>query len=284
MTRIFIAIFFGTLFFSSCDYLKSKEDGKVVAKVFDKYLYEKDLIPLFSSDISPEDSATVADAYIDKWIKDNLLLQKAELNLDMDKAEFEQQINNYRNSLIIYNYEKSLIEQNFDTNISAASIKDYYEANSANFVLKNNILKVFYAKIPLEAPKTEEMQKYYLLRNDKEYKNAEEYCVQFAQKYMMDTASWLTFNQLKREIPLVVEDEENFLRNNSSKQWTDTSFVYYLTIFDYKTKSRIAPLEFAQEDIKATLLNQKKMKMIANMKQGIYEEALRKKQFEIYTE
>ncbi len=284
MSRIFIYIFFGITLLSSCDFLKSKEDGKVVAKVFDKYLYEKDLIQLFSSDISAEDSATVADAYIDKWIKDNLLLQKAELNMDINKTEFEQQINNYRNSLIIYNYEKSLIEQNFDTNISITDIKEYYNNNSANFVLKNNILKVFFAKVPIEAPKTEELQKYFLLRNDKEFKNAEEYCVQFAQKYSMDTSSWMTFNQLRREIPIAIDDEESFLKNNKSKQWADSSFVYYLSIFDYKVKTRIAPLEFAEEDIKATLLNQKKMKMIANMKQGIYEDALRKKQFEIYTE
>jgi hypothetical protein len=267
---------------SSCSYFNSKEDGKLIASVYDKYLYEKDITELFNAEMSAEDSANVANAYIDKWIKDNLLLKKAELNLTIEQKDFEKQLENYRNSLITFNYEKRLVEQNLDTLISDQEILDYYNQNSANFELKNNILKAVFVKVSNEAPKVEKLRKAVQLKNEKDWQELEEYCVQFAETYSIDTADWLLFSEFRKLTGYEVTDEEAFIRSNPTKEWSDSTGTYFLNVLTHKIKSRISPLEFSKDDIRSILLNQRKLKLIAKMKQSIYEEALRKKQFEIY--
>jgi hypothetical protein len=250
--------------------------------VYDKYLYEKDITELFNSGMSTEDSTNVANAYIDKWIKDNLLLKKAELNLTIEQKDFEKQLENYRNSLITFNYEKRLVEQNLDTLISDQEILEYYKQNSANFELKNNILKAIFVKVSNEAPKVEKLRKAVQLKNEEDWENLEEYCVQFAETYSLDTADWLLFSDFRKLTGYEVQDEEALIRSNPTKEWSDSTGTYFFNIVDHKIKSRISPLEFARDDIRSILLNQRKLKLIAKMKQSIYEEALRKKQFEIY--
>lgn len=282
MQRFFGSII-AVLLLSACSFFTNKEDGKLVATVNDKSLYERDIADLFNTDMSPEDSTDVANAYIDKWVKDNLLLQKAELNLTLDQKDFEKQLENYRNSLIIFNYEKRLVEQNLDTNIEESEVVAYYEQNSSNFELKSNIVKAVYVKITPEAPKVEKLRSALQLRKEEDFSLLEEYCVQFAENYFIDTAEWLPFSELKKMANLTVENETDYIRSNQIKEWSDSTGTYFVHIVDRKVKSDISPIAFAREEIKAILLNKRKLVLIAEMKQNIYEEAVRKKQFEIYT-
>lgn len=268
--------------FTSCSYFKSKEEGKLVATVNDKSLYEKDIADLFNTEMTPEDSTEVANAYIDKWVKDNLLLQKAELNLTLDQKDFEKQLENYRNSLIIFNYEKRLVEQNLDTAIQFKEIEEYYTSNSSNFELKNNIVKVVFVKISPEAPKVEDLRKALLLNGQESFSALEQYCVQFAERYYIDTSEWILFSEYKKLAAVSVDDELSYIKSKQTKEWSDSTGTYFARFVDHKVKSDISPIEFAKDEIKSILLNKRKLVLIAKMKQNIYEEAVRKKQFEVY--
>lgn len=268
----------------ACSYFRAKEEGKLVATVNDKALYERDIADLFNTEMSLEDSTEVANAYIDKWVKDNLLLQKAELNLTLDQKDFEKQLENYRNSLIIFNYEKRLVEQNLDTSIQLSEIEEYYQTNSSNFELKNNIVKLVYVKITPEAPKVDVLKQSLLLKKEKDYSTLEEYCVQFAERYFIDTSEWMLFSEFRKLANVSVDDELNYIKSKQVKEWSDSTGTYFVRFIDHKVKSDISPIEFAHDEIKAILLNKRKLVLIAKMKQNIYEEAVRKKQFEVYTQ
>ena len=268
----------------SCSYFKAKEGGKLVATVNDKSLYEKDISELINTEMSPEDSAEVANAYIDKWVKDHLLLQKAELNLTLDQKDFDKQLENYRNSLIIFNYEKRLVEQNLDTAIQFSEIEEYYKLNSNNFELKNNIVKLVFVKVRAEAPKVDVLRKALQLRKEEDYAALEQYCVQFAERYFIDTAEWMLFSELEKLAGIVTDDELGYIKSKQVKEWSDSTGTYFVHIVDHKIKSNISPIEFAKDEIRAILLNKRKLVLIAKMKESIYDEAVRKKQFEVYTQ
>src|SRR5690606_6873407 len=104
------------------------------------------------SGANKEDSLLIANNFIQKWIKENLILQKAELNLKASQKDFQKQLEEYRNALVVYTYEEELINQLLDTNVSAQEIKSYYEQNQHNFDLKNDIVKVRYIKVAKKAP------------------------------------------------------------------------------------------------------------------------------------
>ena len=118
------------LAFISCQNNSKGNDDRVVASVYDRNLYQSDLQDVLYEGISFNDSLVRTKAFIDKWIRRQLLIHQAENNIDKSELDFSRQIEDYRNSLIIYKYESMLIEQNLDTIISEEEIEKYINDNS----------------------------------------------------------------------------------------------------------------------------------------------------------
>lgn len=130
----------------SCQNFKNDGSDKVVATIYDKVLYQSDLQSVLYEGISVNDSLVRTKAFIDSWIRRQLLIHQAENNIDKSELDFSRQIEDYRNSLIIYKYESMLIEQNLDTVVSENEIAKYIEDNSAleldSLVVKDIILNM----------------------------------------------------------------------------------------------------------------------------------------------
>jgi len=118
------------LVFASCQNLKNGNGDRIVATIYDKTLYQSDLQSVLYEGISVNDSLVRTKAFIDNWIRRQLVIHQAEKNIDKSELDFIRQIEDYRSSLIIYKYESQLIEQNLDTVVSDEEIAKYMEDNS----------------------------------------------------------------------------------------------------------------------------------------------------------
>ena len=115
---------------ASCQDSINGNGDKIVATVYDKILYQSDLQDVLYEGISFNDSLVRTKAFIDKWIRRQLLIHQAENTIDKSELDFSRQMEDYRNSLIIYKYESMLVEQNLDTVISEEEIEKYLKDNS----------------------------------------------------------------------------------------------------------------------------------------------------------
>lgn len=113
----------------SCQNTKNGSDDRVIATVYDKVLYQSDLQDILYEGISTTDSIVRTKAFIDNWIRRQLLIHQAENNVDKSELDFSKQIDDYRNSLIIFKYEMMLVEQNLDTVISDEEIAKFINDN-----------------------------------------------------------------------------------------------------------------------------------------------------------
>ena len=128
---------------SSCDNKGERLGrGEPVARVNEELLYIDNIRKIVPIGTSADDSLEIINGYIDNWLRETLVIQKAEENLTDDQKNVEAQLLNYRNSLITYTYEKELVKQRLDTLVTNAEIENYYNNNKANFELKDNIIKV----------------------------------------------------------------------------------------------------------------------------------------------
>ena len=127
MKRIAIGL---TLFLALLSCQNSNGDDKIVATIYDKVLYQSDLQSAVYEGISCSDSIVRTKAYIDSWIRQQLLLHQAEESFNESELDFSKQVEDYTNSLIIYKYEVQYIEKNLDTVVSDYEISKYIEENS----------------------------------------------------------------------------------------------------------------------------------------------------------
>ena len=279
MKKIFIII--AALYFASCGSSGKKEEG-VVARVYDDYLYKTDLMGIVPAGTSAKDSLSIVKNYINNWVKQKLVIHNAEENLSSKQKDFEKQLEDYKNSLIVFNYEKELIQQKLDTAISDTAIKAYYEKNTKDFLLKDNIVKVWYVKLPLNSTNVATAKSLYKSETATAKQALEEYCKKYAVNYYLDDSTWLYFNDLLKEIPIKTYNQEDYLKYHRYIEMEDSLYSYYVNIKGFQVKESVSPLSFEKENVRKIILNKRKLKLIEDMQDNVYKDALKNKDFEIY--
>ncbi len=272
------------LCFISCSQGNEPSREGALARVYNSYLYASDIKDIVPVGTSGADSAVLVKKYINNWIREMLIVKKAEDNLGEEEKNVNKQLQDYRNSLIVYSYEKALVNQQLDTVVGNEEIEKYYNDNPSNFELKDNIIKVLYIKVSRKAPSLEKVKKWYKSDVEKDRASLDSYCHQFAENYYLDDNTWLLFDDLLKEIPIETYNKELFLKNNRYVEVQDSTSYYFLNIKGFKIKNSLSPLAFEKENIRNIILNKRKLSLITKMKNDVYDDALSSKKFETYYE
>jgi len=266
----------------SCSLSEEDKEDQVVARVEQEYLYYSDIEGVVPKGTFKEDSMLVINNYIQNWVKENLILQKAELNLKDNQKNFQKQLEDYRKTLIIYSYEKELIRQKLDTNVTKEEIRSFYEDNKQNFELSDDILKVRYLKVAKNAPQLKKIRKVYKSTDPEDIEKLKEYAHQFSEKFFLNEKQWILFDELLAEVPLNITDRAGFLKNIKHIEMDDSLSYYFVYIKDYRLKNDVALLSFEKLNIKNIIINKRKLNLMNKIKNELYQEALLERDIEIY--
>lgn len=284
MLRSLVILSFLTAFLSSCSLLpqKAKNKEKAIARVNDKYLYPDDLLNVVPAGTGANDSIEITAAYINNWVRQELLLKQAEDNLDETNRDFTDQIEQYRNSLIIYAYESELVKQKLDTVVPQAEIEEYYKKNQSNFYLRENIVLASYVIMSKNSPFAAKAKSLLLSNRDADKEKLQTLCQENNLNFLINDGTWISFADLSRKIPVTVDDPEEFLRKNKYFEVKDSTTMYYVAISDYKSKESISPLNFETENIRTILLNKRKAALLQRMEDDLISNAVKHKKYEIF--
>lgn len=266
----------------SCDTFWSHRQGEKVARVGDNYLYQSDLKDIVSPGTLPQDSAVIVKRYIEKWIRQQIFVQEALNSLTEEQQDFSRKVEDYRNSLIIFAYENNLVQNQLDTIISDDLLNEYYEEHKNQFQLRNNIVKVNFLKLPLDAPDIATVRRLIRSEEPEDIAILEEYAVNHAATYFLHQNTWFIFDDIFRDFPINVSDHAQFLRSYKFREVTDNYYRYFLYIDDYKLEGTTSPLAFQSENIKAIIMNHRKQKFINDFRQQLYKDADMNSEFEVY--
>jgi hypothetical protein len=278
----YIAIVFLCLQILACTRSGKGKGETPIARVSDVYLYPGELEGIIDPKLSPKDSMDFRKKFIEKWIKKQLLLQKAELNLNFEQKDVSKQLDDYRTALLIFKYEEMLLRQQMDTVVLQKEIESYYTQNMNNFVLNQPAMKGVYIKLHSNSPYQEKVARWIKSDNPEDVKQLDSYCFQYAKKYDYFNDQWIYFDVLKKQLPLHTNDIDGFLRNNKYIELHDSIFNYYLNIKEFKVSGNTAPINLVKEDISRILLNKRKMQLLQNLENDIYSNAFNRDKIEIY--
>ncbi|MCI0750272.1 MAG: peptidyl-prolyl cis-trans isomerase [Flammeovirgaceae bacterium] len=278
----------GVCLLSSCDLIKRKQQPegdvrKPVARVNNAYLYKDELEGFVAKDISREDSTMRVETYIDSWIRKQVLIQEATRNININEAEVERKILDYRYSLIAYQFQEYYIQQNLDTAITAKEIESYYKENLDNFVLKQNIVRATFIKVPKNAPRTNKIKNLIFSEKEKDVRELKSYCLSFSAAHHLSDSTWIAFDELVKNSPLVeIPNKIQFLRSNPYHETEDAAYLYFLKVEDYRISDNVSPIDFVRDDIVNIILNKRKVELAKQLDDDVYNRAIKEKEFEIY--
>ena len=271
---VFLAV---VLLLSSCF---NNNEGRIIASVNEKDLMLEEVLE--EMPIQIEDSSFFVERYMNDWIRKQLMIYHAEINLSSAIQNYEKQIKEYRASLLIYAYQQELINQNFDTSISLKQVTDYYNQYKDEFKLSKNIFKGRFIVVDRSAPKLINLNKWYKSNKESSLEDLNDYCQQFAKEYYLEDDKWQYFSIFNQKLPEFIIEESYFLENTKGVVFEDDNLRYYVFIKDYLINGSISPLEMEQEKIKNVLLNKNKIEYLKQLEDELYQNGLALKKIKIY--
>ena len=292
MTRPFLFIVLCAVLSGSCDLIRMKEkrfseleNREAVARVNNTFLYKDELSGIAALGSTKDDSAARVEAYIDSWIRKELLIQEAARKININEAEVERKILDYRYSIIAYEYQSYYIKQNLDTVFTDQEIKKYYQDNIDNFILKQNIVRATFIKVPKNAPKMNKLKDWIYSNDERDKQSLKSYCLGFSVAYHISDSTWMIFDDLVRNSPLMeIPNKVQFLKQNPNYETQDDNYVYFLKVDEYRISDNVSPLEFVTDEIRNIILNKRKVELAKKLEDEVYENALERKDFEIITQ
>lgn len=254
--------------FLSCQFISGAgKEGKPIASIYDKVLYYEEVEPLFPENLNAQDSSAFVHSYIDKWLRDQVIIIEAEKYVAQD-INIDRLVENYRASLLTYNYEKRLVEDRLDTVITEEAYARFYEQEKEQFILSEPILLYERFRIPAKAKRIDFFFSNW--RNNRS-KKIKDYIEMHAVDYEIDTLNYIEANRFLNQLPNVFQEKD--LKRTKAQHYHD-GYEYFVKIIDYKDKGEIPPLSYIKETLRKRILNERKNALLKSVKEKLLDMAV----------
>ena len=280
----YILTFIGCLMFlGSCDYFKQDPEKSPIARVNDSYLFEEDIKSLISENTTKEDSALIVNNYINRWATQQLLIDQARINLSEEKlAIYDKLVQDYKEDLYTEAYKGVIVSRQLDSTVSQSELQTFYDLNKENFKLKDDLLKVRYIWVDLNYSNTAKAKQLLERFNDKDKTELNTLSIQF-KEFNFNDSIWVKKEALVAALSVIKDNSDQVLKKSNFAQLQDSLGVYFVKIEDILKPNDIAPLSHIEPTIKQIILNKRKLELIKKLEKDITKDAIKNKNFEIYT-
>ena len=254
-----------------------------LARVYNQYLYKSDLERVFPGIMDANDSSKRTEQYIQNWISKQLMVAEAEAHPSYNKAEIDSKVLDYRYDLIVHNFVEALVKKQLNTAVSDEEIQHYYQKHQEDFLLKYNIVKGKFIRLPKDVPELTKIKS--LINSNKKQDLAElkAYCAQYAKDYSLDTSIWMKWDEIIKGTRFnKASNKTKLIKNCKFIESKEDKFVCYFKIDAYKTLHDVPPLEFVKNQIVNLIVHQRKINLAKKLEEDILQNAKANNKYTIY--
>lgn len=230
--------------------------------------------------LSSEDSARVADSYIQQWATSLIVYDRSK---EIKSREIDEMVENYRRSLCQHEWERKQIAQKMPMLIEDSLVLEFYEQNKQHFILDRAILRGLLLIMPVGAPNIEKLKDMVEVPHEEEnIEWVEKYAYQYAVGYELFLDDWKTVEQIAVYMPYSQDELSKQIKQKKQILAQDSLNVYLLQVTDFCGKGEYKPLEYVQDEIKELILSQRQVEFIRLLREDLYEKAVQQGKLKRY--
>ncbi|MFN0214850.1 MAG: hypothetical protein ACKVT2_11390 [Saprospiraceae bacterium] len=253
-------------------------ENRVLAKVYDRNLYLAELEGIVPKGTTPGDSSLLVAAYVQRWLREQLMMYEAERNIPKD-LNIDELVRSYRASLVRFNFEEMLIAEKLDSTVSEDELRSYYENNKDQFQLESTILKCLLLKLSPQAP-LNEINKLWYSRKPSDAAKLGLYAKQWAVISLLDPEKWYTLQEIAALLPKGTITSEN-AGSRRDGTLTDGDYRYYYRVIEAVQGKTTAPFDYAKDHALKIILHKRKQELLERWKEDLYQKELRRENIKI---
>ena len=275
------------LFLVSCNYIpkvkdENHEKGRVLARVYDNFLYENDIYETISSDLSEVDSVQLVKTVINSWAKQQLLLHHAEMNLNDKSKEFNKLVSDYHSALYINAYKELLVLDKLNLKVTDSEIEKYYTINHANFKLNEELLQLRFIHADSGRNDKKDLIKLFRSKSSNDIDSLQLRALEF-RSFNFNDSIWVKYTEVLQKIEgLSKLNKRQILKKSSFIQKEDSLGLYLVLVKDVLKRNEIAPLSYVSPTIKQIILQKRKLELLRGIEVDLLNDAIKNQYFEEY--
>lgn len=246
----------------------------MVAQVYYHKLYLSEVQDNMPTGLSPQDSAVLANHYIDNWIKEQLILHEAEKKLSLREKNFDKQMEEYRNNLLINTYFDKLVSDTSVFKISEQELQSFAKQFDKQYEVDKEIVRLNYVKLSKGSKLIAPVKNMLFDENLRVEKKSElEKMMGDSIEYLLDDETWLYLEDIQNEIPFDIKKDAG--KHHQYVEKDVNGYHYLLIVLDYKDKRSVNETTEEQAAARMMLMNQRRTQFIDNYINELYKKAMK---------
>ena len=283
MNYIKLSLFFRVFLLTLLMSCYPEKEPESVARVNNKFLFKSELQGLIPENTSKDDSLSFVLNYINQWAKQELLIDKALVNISNEKQnEFQKLIEQYKRDLYINAYIEQIVKRGLDTIVTQNQMISYYNENKNSFRNNNTLTRLRYILLPKNHSKFDLILQKFKSNpsGNQDFWNTHQ--MQFKASALNDSI-WIDMNQVFQKLPFInPENKEDYLKSGYFFQHTDSLDVYLVKVNQVLPINSISPFEYIKPTLKEVIINSRQRELIKKFEKEIIEDAIKSKKYEIF--
>jgi hypothetical protein len=252
-----------------------QQTDQLLVSYGNKHLKFSDIISVLTDEIRDRDSQLVVGYYIEKWIKDQIMLREAGEHLN-NLAEIEKLTEDYRNELFLLKYEDQLIHEKLDTAISDDELMSYYNSNKSRYKLEGTIFRFIFIKANQPVADAKNLENIWKNLNEKNFQMLNVYCQNNADICFINPEKWYKWEDVKQYIPSKYLTESG-IHTGVVRDFADFNFSYKIKFYEVVQPNEEPPLSFLREQATQAILHKRKLELLEKIKADLYDKELKNK-------
>ena len=244
-----------------------------LAQIGDYFLYQEDMAQALPYGISGSDSMRFVNEFVQKWLEEQALYEKAEHNVRGDE-KIERMVAEYRRTLVMNNYERMLLLQKMKEELTEEELQEYYNENKQLFILEEPVIKGVLIKVPIESPGLKDLKRWYKEKSDEALEEMENYAFRNSVLYEYFYEHWLPVSELEGKIIVNLAELSNDFEKHRNIEVEYGGYCYLLHIDEYLLKGQEKPYDLARHEIINLLANKRKVEFMNNVKKDLYNKSM----------
>ena len=280
MTK-YLILLLGVLSINACNSNKEEvAEDRLLAKVGNKMLYLSEMEGMFPEGTTAEDSVLVLQSFVGRWVRETVILNEAEKNAPKD-LNINKLVRDYRASLLKASYEKVLVEELLDSVVNQTQLEDFYNENKMLYELQKPIVRCQFIKVPLPTPEGERLRQLWNSDKQENLPALTDYCKKYAEVALLRDSLWYNVEEIAAQLPQGTLTVGNV---GSKREFTqrDEHHQYFFRLFEMRNRKEIAPLSYIQDQARKVILHKRKIQVIEEAKEDMYQQELRNKNIETF--
>lgn len=258
---------------SSCQQQVEHGGKTPLAQVGDHFLYREDMAQALPYGISGTDSVRFVNDFVQKWLEEQVLYEKAEHNVRGDE-KIERMVAEYRRTLVMNNYEHMLLLQRMNEELTEEELQGYYNENKQLFILEEPVIKGVLIKVPLTSPGLKDLKRWYKEKTDEALEELEKYAFRNSVLYEYFYEHWVPVSELEGKIIVNLAELSSEFDKHRDIEVEDEEYCYLLHIDEYLLKGEEKPYDLARNEIINLLANKRKVEFMNNVKKDLYNQSM----------